>query len=951
MANLRLLIKSGAYPDARNSVGQNCLHICIQFADAREEPNGLRRALVELIRQGADVNATDHSGNTVTDVAFHRLDPQGAQGTYPADLWACSLAACGYDVLGEFQGGQARLTRCDSQYEKKHFESLWEGIEDRSYILNNVLSLPRETLNHTFPEVLKTIPQTELRTLLDFHLSFFEGTNHYEWIPDLRQAGVDMESIQAIIVSDGEDATQELFFDASPGDLQTKKTTGRFPQPQFHHSSCCHYETLQTISTEPETWLGDGDVAGKLSIATRMEPLARHFFTCQPLKDQAWFFRFPFPSRDLDTWPLKVETAQLRPSRGSEGLGLFKTVWQDILHLAAEWQTAGLCCDRISIMLQNKPSQVDLEPILLQHLLGVNQELALFASIFADDMKSQDKLSAMASEMNGQFPYTSTLYRKLFRGLQGIELLDREFVVPSSRKQTLHHFCLLTQAVGLAMLLYQQCHTGHIHPYFLQRPISSIDLEGYESYHNADRRDDNADFRHATESYNRDFKLTVRLQDLTCAGKMLGSPVFVFTTIPSQTEPAMLYSSCEDLVDTFGQCNIISTDADNRLNTVVGVRIGGGTIFPTKGRLPSDQRLFHWGDFPTDIDEPSTFGYTQKILIGAPVTNNGCTLKEEDARREAKAAGLLSLVHVLKPFWFKDQVQAGLQGGQYVNLTAGVVWKRSPGRSLKEAVLDGYALNKSLHFLNDLSGLQFSICTGLARRIPLRELLVESPLFDILDHAGIQAWDSIKENVRELFKAPISHEILRDQCRFPRETLHEACRILLGHLQPTGVGMDGQLRILWPTSDEPGYCFVADPERHPHFQWCHMIRDSEWCATFAAMTTMCIETEGHRCPGRESTAPWRLESSLLSTGMFQPDTAGTVLRVGASYWVGDTGSGVWVTVREPEQGTQVLILNKPLPPSIPKFARRILGWEALRESYMRETFSTDVIVYSRRRSH
>jgi hypothetical protein len=85
--------------------------------------------------------------------------------------------------------------------------------------------------------------------------------------------------------------------------------------------------------------------------------------------------------------------------------------------------------------------------------------------------------------------------------------------------------------------------------------------------------------------------------------------------------------------------------------------------------------------------------------------------------------------------------------------------------------------------------------------------------------------------------------------------------------------------------------------------------------------------------------------------MFQPDTAGTVLRVGASYWVGDTGSGVWVTVREPEQGTQVLILNKPLPPSIPKFARRILGWEALRESYMRETFPTDVIVYSRRRSH
>ncbi|KAI8653278.1 hypothetical protein NCS55_01312900 [Fusarium keratoplasticum] len=435
LANLRLLVKSGACPDARSSVGQNCLHICIQFADSRKAPNALRRALVELISQGADVNATDHSGNTVTDVAFRRLDPR------------------------------------------------------------------------------------------------------------------------------------------------------------------------------------------------------------------------------------EVKTMQVSASRGSEGLDCFKAVWRDILHLAAEWQSTGLCCDRISIMLQNRPSQVDLEPILLQHLLGVYEELDFLASIFEDDMKSQDELRVMASEENGNFANTAALYRKLFRDMQGIELLDQEFFVSSSRKQTLHHFCLLTQAVGLAMLLQQQCHTGHIHPYFLQYPVSSITLEGYEDYHNTDRPEYSADFGRAARSYDEDLKITARLQDLTCAGKMLGGPVFVFTTIPKQTEPAMLYGSCEDLVDTFGQCSIISVDADNRLNTVVGVRIGGGTIFPTQGTSSSGQRLFHWGDFPTNIDEPSTFGYTEKILIGAPVTNNDCTLKEEDARREANAAGALSLVHVLKPFWFKDQIQAGLQGG------------------------------------------------------------------------------------------------------------------------------------------------------------------------------------------------------------------------------------------------------------------------------------------------
>ena len=117
------------------------------------------------------------------------------------------------------------------------------------------------------------------------------------------------------------------------------------------------------------------------------------------------------------------------------------------------------------------------------------------------------------------------------------------------------------------------------------------------------------------------------------------------------------------------------------------------------------------------------------------------------------------------------------------------------------------------------------------------------------------------------------------------------------------------------------------------------------------MTAVCIETEGHRCPSRDATVSWRLERSLLSTGMFKPGMAGTGLKVGTSYWVGDTGSGVWVTVQEPEQGAQVLKLNKRIPPSIPKFASWMLGWEALRECYMRETFSTDIVVYSRKRSH
>lgn len=584
---------------------------------------------------------------------------------------------------------------------------------------------------------------------------------------------------------------------------------------------------------------------------------------------------------------------------------------------------------------------------MLERLIQVNDELDCPAQVF-------DRIGSRTFKGHTNFQYTASLYRKLFQDLYGIDKQDRELMVTDDIKRTKHHLCILTQAVGVAMLLYSQCYIGSFYPCFFRRSVSAIFLGGSDQHQKSDFEmrydsdlDNESDFEIETDSK---FTAVIRLQNLMCAGKVLGSPVFVLKAFSDRTKPAMLYSTCEDVVDTFGLSSIISTDPVDRFKTVIGVRVRGATIFPTKDMYLSRHRLFHWGE-TRHFYEPITFSYTEKILIGAPFINYNCKLKESNARHSAKAAGSLSLVYVRKPFWFSDEIQASLQGGQYVSLTAGVVWKWNPGRSLKEAILQGYALNKSLCFLNDLSGLQFSICTGLARRVPLRQLVVESPLFDMLDHAGMEGWESIKENVKELFKSPITLELLKDQRRFPREVLHEACRTFLSYLEPTGVGTDGQLRILWPAPEEPAYCFVINPHKYSHLQWCDMIRDNEWCATFAAMTAVCIETEGHRCPSRDATVSWRLERSLLSTGIFQPGMAGTGLKVGASYWVGDTGSGVWVTVQEPEQGTQVLKLNKRIPPSIPKFASWMLGWEALRECYMRETFSTDVVVYSRKKSH
>ncbi|EEU33609.1 uncharacterized protein NECHADRAFT_89312 [Fusarium vanettenii 77-13-4] len=946
LSNLGLLVRSGANPNATNSLGQTCLHLCIQYAHPQMD-GYLRRAMVELIQCGADVYAKDHIGRSLTELAFYCSGSEGLLGTYPADLWSCSLVACGYDVFGNIQGRQPRLPRFGTLYKKIHFRTLWEEVNDGSYLLTNIAALPKEQFSNTFLEITEILPVADLRRLFDFRPSLFHGTTRYQWVADLQEIEMDSESIWNLIGKQQYSLEQILSNSeqhAPSKDASEDDDTARFPVPEFHHESCCHQRSLVKRPPEPEAWTESVEPPDLSLVAWHMERLADYCINAATADQRLELSSDILSNRLIDG--LEAKSVGVEITTSFSAIPCLQEAWEKMMNLAVEWQLAGFCCDRISMMLQKSPSRVDLETISFDYLQGVYNELE-------DTDISSEEMQFSIPEDGSQIPYIVALYRKVFHDLLGVEPLDQEFLVPSNKERTLHHLWLLTQAISIAMLLYWQCHTGYFHSQHLPRPVSVIVLGGYVAFDGFEPSEvsasdgDNSHFPHKMDAKGK-LKIIARLQDLTCAGKALGKPVFVFTTQRDRLEPAMLYGSCEDIVDTFGESSIISTDPDDRLNTMVGLRVRGRTIFPTQGEVSGEQ-LFHWGDLTAEF-EPSTFNYTDKILIGAPFANDNCKLEEENARHAARAAGCLEPVDVLRPFWYEDQLQVAVQGGQSVILTAGVLWKYNPGRSLKESILKSYARSNSLNFLNDLFGLQFSVCTGLARRVPLRQLMVESPLFDMLDHIGIGGWDVVKHHVRGLFKDGISLEKLKDQDRFPRGTLHEACRILLEHLRPTGVGLDGQLRILWPTPEEPGYCFVADLEKHPHLQWCQMIRDNEWCATFAAMTATCIETEGHRCPSRDATVPWRFEKSLLSTEMFQPSTGGTVLKVGASYWIGDAGSGVWVTAREPEQGSPVLVLNRPLPPSLPKFAWRFLKWDALRECRMNETFSTNVVVYARKMS-
>ncbi|RSL45896.1 hypothetical protein CEP54_014092 [Fusarium duplospermum] len=283
LANINLLVEAGANPKARNSLGQNCLHLVLESAaaDSQLQSKELRRVLVQLIKNGADVDATNHDGNSVTDLAFHHLDPQSTLGTYPADLWACSLAACGYNVFVDFQNGQPRLPRFDSRYTSKDFETLWDGVKDRSYIFTTILHSPKETLNDSFSAVAQVFQPGDLASLLKTEPGLFEGMERYQWALDLQQAEVSSETIQKILREDGSPHQGPLLC-TTPGDLRknpkAQDMVHRRLNPEFHHASCCHHEILQERSSDPEVFSDRFGQPSQSSMIRFMEPLAQKLF-------------------------------------------------------------------------------------------------------------------------------------------------------------------------------------------------------------------------------------------------------------------------------------------------------------------------------------------------------------------------------------------------------------------------------------------------------------------------------------------------------------------------------------------------------------------------------------------------------------------------------------------------------------------------------------------------
>lgn len=166
----QMLMRRGANIQARDARGKTSLHLCIyegDFVNDSMTPRAKFDALVYLVQCGADVDAVDDSGVSVSQTAYESDARQGYYAIPPryagltefvrdidavdsfdvsvaqiigdrhrqsnsqvGDIWDAVLAECGHDVA-KYHSRHPRVARYTKHYTPADFRSIWQGNEER----------------------------------------------------------------------------------------------------------------------------------------------------------------------------------------------------------------------------------------------------------------------------------------------------------------------------------------------------------------------------------------------------------------------------------------------------------------------------------------------------------------------------------------------------------------------------------------------------------------------------------------------------------------------------------------------------------------------------------------------------------------------------------------------------------------------------------------------------
>lgn len=531
-------------------------------------------------------------------------------------------------------------------------------------------------------------------------------------------------------------------------------------------------------------------------------------------------------------------------------------------------------------------------------------------------------------------------------------LPSRRSSLLTSLIQMLDSGALATQVLCLGFASYIKAHIGAFQPFFLDTPVEVVVLFG-----------------------SRDLEttsiVTASLFRLTCMDDMIQSPVLVFhedfnQNVVHNQQRYDLLASPVNLVDTWGPGQFSTEETKPALDKLTCVLIGGGVIQPTL----NDTNILHWSrELEPNLNHSVHFSSTKKYLIGGGVLVNPTC---QASRRERWSSFFASLQNLgTSPDYWKvteNEVEFSLLGQQIVGaqLQFNKTWTWYPGNSWKTHYL---SLLDELPFteLDRPWGLQVSCCTGVSRRVPLRVLLADvmpifaknlaiSPGWATLQQRGITealevGGGNFKQWYDDLANLTNSQEL--------QALAKGLIRHILLVLRDTGIDREHKnFLIACPQDHSVGkpisMCLPVPCENAG--LWAKILTDSEQCATFACMTTLCFESQEHKC---QKTNPWHCPSLDTAVqqlrGSNEPILISQTswnLNVNTKYWIGTPDSGLQAkVVRTPGSSFTRLEISES---AVPKRTRARLGvmsgllpkMEHLRERQVDTWPAEDVLVLS-----
>ncbi|MCJ1399545.1 hypothetical protein MMC11_002747 [Xylographa trunciseda] len=522
-----------------------------------------------------------------------------------------------------------------------------------------------------------------------------------------------------------------------------------------------------------------------------------------------------------------------------------------------------------------------------------------------------------------------------------LKILDLE----SAERTTVQNCALATQSLCLGLLSYSNAHAGPIQPFFLSRALERVNLLGIEMH---------------LLSLS---PFSAQLVELTCFGQMIGNAVVAFTRTKKLTRNRKydLLVSPEDLIDTWGPGRFVIDGSSSEVEQLCAIEIGGGIIRPTV----DDATLFHWDRHPVDHETLKTrFDSRTKILIAATELNELCPL--DQFQSWPVCTNSMKNLGTCQDYWRLAQMQAGSQAGQYIMLQFNGTWVKQDGITLKDRQLNAAPGTIYLPFLDSLWGLQVSLCTGVARRVLIREMLADVMVAYVENRLPVPPlWKDLLNDhaILRHFREPNLTTWFQKLPPELQTLVVHIVRYILGILGDTGYDrQNDELVIAWPFPEDPFRCFRI-PCRNDLHLWTKALADSEDCATFAYITPKCLEdTNGQSCR-RVPIVQWQNRAVSLNTAVCQHQSSKEtrdqavpwILEPDIPYWIGKPSLGLKAQVLKPTTRLEMrLSITRSLIPE--SFRRRMLNLQRIPVHRIREkqqsmeTNATQVLIITARKS-